>query len=38
MGQADEKVPAVILRGLNFEYGEGDAHSIIRDDSENLFS
>ncbi|MBY8998693.1 MAG: coenzyme F420-0:L-glutamate ligase [Candidatus Thorarchaeota archaeon] len=38
MGQADEGVPVVIVRGVDFEQEEGLAAQIIRSDSENLFS
>jgi coenzyme F420-0:L-glutamate ligase/coenzyme F420-1:gamma-L-glutamate ligase len=38
MGQADEGVPAVILRGVEFDDDKGSASIIIRYDSENLFS
>jgi coenzyme F420-0:L-glutamate ligase/coenzyme F420-1:gamma-L-glutamate ligase len=37
MGQAAEGVPAVILRGVEFDDDMGSATSIIRSDSENLF-
>ncbi|MFW9793899.1 MAG: coenzyme F420-0:L-glutamate ligase, partial [Candidatus Thorarchaeota archaeon] len=37
MGQANEGVPVVIVRGIDFEEGEGSADDIIRSDSENLF-
>lgn len=37
MGQANEGVPVVIVRGVDFEEGEGSADEIIRSDSENLF-
>ncbi len=37
MGQADEKIPMVIIRGLTIQHEEGNARSILRDDSENLF-
>ncbi len=38
MGQADEGVPVVIVRGVEFEQKDGSAAQIIRSDSENLFS
>ena len=38
MGQADEKIPVIIVRGAIFESQDGNATSIIRDSSENLFS
>ena len=38
MGQTDEGVPVVIVRGVDFEQEEGSAAQIIRSDSENLFS
>ncbi|MFX1605451.1 MAG: coenzyme F420-0:L-glutamate ligase, partial [Promethearchaeota archaeon] len=37
MGQADEGVPVVILRGVAFEDEDGSASMIIRSASENLF-
>ena len=38
MGQADEGVPVVIVRGIDLEQEDGSASQIIRSDSENLFS
>jgi len=38
MGQADERIPVIIVRGVSFEPQEGKATSIIRESSENLFS
>jgi coenzyme F420-0:L-glutamate ligase/coenzyme F420-1:gamma-L-glutamate ligase len=38
MGQAAEGVPAVIIRGVEFDDDKGSANTIIRSDSENLFS
>ena len=38
MGQANEGIPVVIVRGIQFEKGEGSASEIIRSESENLFS
>ena len=37
MGQADEGVPIVIVRGVDYEEEDGTASSIIRPSSENLF-
>lgn len=37
MGQADEKVPIVIVRGLILESSTGNAREILRSESENLF-
>jgi coenzyme F420-0:L-glutamate ligase/coenzyme F420-1:gamma-L-glutamate ligase len=37
MGQADEGVPVVVLRGVDFEEEDGSASQIVRSDSENLF-
>jgi coenzyme F420-0:L-glutamate ligase/coenzyme F420-1:gamma-L-glutamate ligase len=37
MGQADEAVPVVILRGAKGEHEDGSASQIVRSDSENLF-
>ncbi len=37
MGQADEGVPIVIVRGVDFEQGDSSASQILRSDSENLF-
>lgn len=37
MGQADEGVPVVILRGVGFDEDAGSASVIIRFESENLF-
>ena len=37
MGQADEKIPIAILRGLSLEYALGSAREILREESENLF-
>lgn len=37
MGQADEKIPAVIVRGIQFKSEDGNANSILRDQSENFF-
>lgn len=37
MGQADEGVPVVIVRGVDFKYDEGSASEILRSESENLF-
>ncbi|MHA2352947.1 MAG: coenzyme F420-0:L-glutamate ligase [Candidatus Thorarchaeota archaeon] len=37
MGQADEGVPVVIIRGVKVHNGEGTASQILRSDSENLF-
>ena len=38
MGQADEGVPVVIVRGIKYESGEGSASEILRDSSDDLFS
>ena len=37
MGQADEGVPVVIVRGIGFDEDDGSASMIIRSESENLF-
>jgi len=37
MGQSSEGIPAVIIRGVTFDEGEGSAHQILRKQSENLF-
>jgi coenzyme F420-0:L-glutamate ligase/coenzyme F420-1:gamma-L-glutamate ligase len=37
MGQADEAVPAAIVRGIRYEKPEDDTERIAREDSENLF-
>ncbi|MGY5857880.1 MAG: coenzyme F420-0:L-glutamate ligase [Candidatus Thorarchaeota archaeon] len=37
MGQADEKVPIAIVRGINLERNIGSAREILRSDSESLF-
>jgi coenzyme F420-0:L-glutamate ligase/coenzyme F420-1:gamma-L-glutamate ligase len=37
MGQADEEVPVVIVRGIEYDDGVGSASEIIREESENLF-
>ncbi|MFX1483761.1 MAG: coenzyme F420-0:L-glutamate ligase [Promethearchaeota archaeon] len=37
MGQADEGIPVVIVRGVDFEKDDGSASKIVRSDSENLF-
>lgn len=37
MGQADEGIPVIILRGVNFKEKSGSASDILRHDSENLF-
>jgi len=37
MGQADEGVPVVILRGVGFDEDDGSASVIIRSESEDLF-
>lgn len=37
MGQADEKVPIAIVRGLTPNYTSGSAQEILREESENLF-
>ncbi|TFG34755.1 coenzyme F420-0:L-glutamate ligase [Candidatus Thorarchaeota archaeon] len=37
MGQADEKTPAAIVRGIQIKSDNGTARTIIRDQSENLF-
>jgi len=37
MGQADEKIPIVIVRGLHLSSEIGTAREILREDSENLF-
>ncbi|MHA3963301.1 MAG: coenzyme F420-0:L-glutamate ligase [Candidatus Thorarchaeota archaeon SMTZ1-45] len=37
MGQADEGVPVVIIRGVEIDMINGSAFEIIRSDSENLF-
>jgi coenzyme F420-0:L-glutamate ligase/coenzyme F420-1:gamma-L-glutamate ligase len=37
MGQADEGVPVVIIRGVDSVLGDGSASDIIRSESENLF-
>ena len=36
MGQADEKIPMAIVRGLSIEDSRGSAQEILRDKSENL--
>ena len=38
MGQADEGVPVVIVRGVSFQHDKGSASEIIRPESKNLFS
>lgn len=37
MGQAAEKIPIVIVRGIQYDLSDGKAKSIMRDKSENLF-
>jgi coenzyme F420-0:L-glutamate ligase/coenzyme F420-1:gamma-L-glutamate ligase len=37
MGQADEGVPVVIVRGVEYETGEGSASEILREESQDLF-
>ena len=37
MGQADEKIPAVIVRGISFRDADSSKESIVREKSENLF-
>ena len=37
MGQADERIPVVIVRGLSQSLGTGSVKEIIRNQSENLF-
>ncbi len=37
MGQSNEGVPVIIIRGVEFEMVNGSAGQIIRSDSENLF-
>ncbi len=37
MGQANEGIPVVIVRGVNFERADGSASEILRADEENLF-
>ncbi len=37
MGQADESVPVVIVRGVEFQEDDGAASQIMRPDNENLF-
>lgn len=37
MGQADEKVPIAIIRGVDIETHAGTANEILRTESENLF-
>ncbi len=37
MGQADEGVPVVLIRGVELEEGPGTAKSIMRPEEENLF-
>ncbi|TFH00506.1 MAG: coenzyme F420-0:L-glutamate ligase, partial [Candidatus Thorarchaeota archaeon] len=37
MGQADEKVPIAIVRGITPNDTSGSAHEILREESENLF-
>ena len=37
IGQADEKIPIAIVRGIKFEMGTGSAEEILRPDSESLF-
>ena len=37
MGQADEGIPVVIVRGIAYETGDGGASEILRDGSEDLF-
>ncbi|MDH4213496.1 MAG: coenzyme F420-0:L-glutamate ligase [Candidatus Thorarchaeota archaeon] len=38
MGQADEGIPAAIIRGLDLQHEEGSATQIIRSENENLFN
>ncbi len=37
MGQTNEGIPVVIVRGVNFEKADGSASEILRADEENLF-
>ena len=37
MGQADEKVPIAIVRGLSLDDMSGSAQEILREGTENLF-
>ena len=37
MGQADEKIPIAIVRGVEYTAGDGNAKEILRPDSENIF-
>ena len=37
MGQSSEGIPVVIIRGLQYESGEGQASTILRTDEEDLF-
>jgi coenzyme F420-0:L-glutamate ligase/coenzyme F420-1:gamma-L-glutamate ligase len=37
MGQADEGIPIVVVRGINFMEDDGNAFQIIRSNSESLF-
>ena len=38
MGQTDEGIPVVIVRGVSFQHDKGSASEIIRPESKNLFS
>ena len=37
MGQADESVPAVLVRGLRYARGDGSVRALLRDRAEDLF-
>jgi coenzyme F420-0:L-glutamate ligase/coenzyme F420-1:gamma-L-glutamate ligase len=37
MGQADEGIPVVIVRGVNYDSGQGTASEILRSEAEDLF-
>lgn len=37
MGEADEKVPAVVIRDASFESGEGSIYELIRSEEKDLF-
>lgn len=38
MGQADEGIPVVVVRGMKYDSGNGAATDILRNERENLFS
>lgn len=37
MGQADEKIPIAIVRGISYTQSTGTAHEILREESKDLF-